>query len=92
MTDDRDWSWLHHPQPAAPPVREERLWALVKGARRAEATVRLTPAWPELRISVDGELFWSRVYRGAGDDLVEASDAKRLEFVDLGWAAAGPRA
>jgi hypothetical protein len=92
MTDDRDWSWLHHPQPAAPPVREERLWALVKGARRAEATVRLTPAWPELRISVDGELFWSRVYRGAGDDLVEAADAKRLEFVDLGWAAAGPRA
>lgn len=81
---------MHHAQPATPPVREERLWALVKGARRAEGAVRVTPRGLELRIGVDGELFWSRVY-GRGDDLVEAAEAKRLEFTEKGWAGAGPQ-
>jgi len=89
MTDDRDWSWMHRPEPA-PPVREERLWALVKGARRAEGAVRVTPRGLELRIGVDGELFWSRVY-GRGDDLVEAAEVKRTEFEQRGWSAPGPR-
>jgi hypothetical protein len=91
MTDDRDWSWLQRPRPAASPVREERLWALVKGPRRAEGVVRVTPLGLELRIGVDGELFWSRVY-ARGDDLIEDAEAKRIDFTEKGWATAGPRA
>jgi hypothetical protein len=35
VTDDRDWSWMHRPNPDAQPVVEGRLWVMVNGAQRS---------------------------------------------------------
>ena len=68
MTDDRDWKWLHRPQPAAPTFAEHTLWTLTKGVKRAELRVRQHPLGHELRAlydrgSGDLSLLWSEVYR-----------------------------
>jgi hypothetical protein len=61
--------------PHRQPSREHPLWRLTKGARATEACARQVPVGTELRISVDGELFWSRVYRdGDGQLLGEKAD------------------
>lgn len=86
MTDDRDWSWLHGPAPVLPAMPEHALWTLTKPGHTCAATVRATPWGPELRIAVDGELFWSHVYRDATEDvLTAAAEQKRVEFQSEGW-------
>ena len=54
MNDDRDWSWMSHPQPAAPPTVERVLWTVVKDDRRAELRVQYHPLGQELRMLYDG--------------------------------------
>ena len=50
--------------------------------------MRQTPIGAELRIYLDGALWWSRVYRpGTGNVLAEEADRKRGEFLALGWDA-----
>jgi hypothetical protein len=76
--------------PPEPPPLEHALWRLTKGARVVEARARQVPFGIELRISVDRELVWSRVYRdGHGHLLGEESNTKEGEFKALGWAAGG---
>jgi hypothetical protein len=94
MTDDRDWSWLGRggtPPPAAP-AADHFLWALEKPGHRVECRARHTPGGPELRIVIDRELWWSRLYRGAAPgELALGADTKRLEFEAKGWTQPGPR-
>lgn len=74
--------------PPPPPPQEHTLWTLVKDEHRAEARVRTTAFGPELRILVDGELWWSKLVRPATPDAIEAvTELKRLEFVAKGWRA-----
>lgn len=43
---------------------------------------------PELFIRLDGELWWSHLYRGATEELLTAeADRKRDEFTTKGWTA-----
>ena len=45
------------------PLIDRALWRALKGQRTAQAVVRLIPGVGlELRIEVDGQLRWSRVY------------------------------
>jgi hypothetical protein len=72
--------------PPEPPSLEHALWQLVKRGRTVAAVARQVPFGTELRISVDGELYWSRLYRdGHGHLLGEESDKKQGEFAALGW-------
>jgi hypothetical protein len=89
--DDRDWSWLSHPQPAAPAVVERTIWRVHKDTRHAEAVVRTVPHGHELRIVVGTELMWSCVYRsGAGSaELGTASTGVLQDFQRLGWRIVG---
>ena len=46
----------------------------------------MTDTGLELRIAIDGELSWSRVYRVAlGEDVAADAEEKRLEFEANGW-------
>lgn len=75
--------------PPPPPPTEHTVWTLTKDARQAEARVRATPFGPELRILIDGELWWSQVVRPPDTSAVEAAaELKRLEFTAKGWALA----
>ena len=89
MTDDRDWSWMHRPQPVAAPPNEHLLWTLTKAGHRVEARVRARALGPELRILIDGELWWSQVVRPATDAaMTAAADQKHTEFGAKGWQPA----
>lgn len=78
-------------QAMADPLELERpAWTLLKGERRAVATIRRQVAGRELRITVDGELLWSRLYRaGQEQALEEEARAKRQDFEALGWTVSG---
>jgi hypothetical protein len=96
MTDDRDWSWLGPrdatTSPADPPA-DQFLWALEKRDHRVECRVRATPGGAELRVVLDGELWWSRLFRGAPlSDLENAAEVKRIDFTLKGWTRPGPMA
>ncbi len=72
--------------PPSPPV-EHRLWTLAKAEHWAEARVRATPGGPELRILIDGELWWSQLFQPATEaGLTDAAERKREEFEAKGWA------
>ena len=87
MTDDRDWSWLPPAAPAPPTYGEHPLWTLRKRDLQVEARVRATPAGPELRLLIDGELWWSQVFQPPTEEaLTAAAERKRLEFTAKGWA------
>lgn len=87
MTDDRDWSWLHRSTPAAPAAVDHALWSLAKAGHRVDACTRATLAGPELRIAIDGELWWSQVVRPPTEAaLTAAAEAKRRDFEAKGWA------
>lgn len=91
MSDDRTSTWLdsHRPQQAAdtPPV-DHPLWTLTKRDHRVNAVVRATPGGPEVRILLDGELWWSQVVRPATEDTLTAlADAKHAELSAKGWAS-----
>lgn len=79
--------------PPPPPPKEHTLWTLTKEQRRVDARVRSTPFGPELRILIDGELWWSQLFQPAtAPGMADAADRKRAEFEAKGWAAPGPRA
>lgn len=88
MNDDRDFAWLGPkgaPAPADAP--EHLLWTLTKRDHRVECHVRATAGGPEIRISFDGELWWSHVYKGATEEILTVeSDRKREEFLEKGWS------
>lgn len=89
MSDDRDWSWLgpKHPAPREVDAPVHALWSLTKRTHRVDCGVRATPSGPEIRINLNGELWWSRVYRGATEETLTAeADRKRDEFIAKGWA------
>ena len=87
MTDDRDWSWMPPPAPAPPVFAEHRVWMLTKRTHQAEARVRATPAGPELRILLDGELWWSQLFQPATEaGMTDVADRKRGEFLAKGWS------
>lgn len=74
--------------PPSPSDVEHPLWTLEKRDHLAAARVRATAAGPELRILIDGELWWSQQIRPATEDaLRELADRKREEFKAKGWAA-----
>ena len=61
------------------------LWTLQRGARRAQAIAREVPGVGlELRIDIDGELRWSKLYRGGVGVGMEAA-AKRTALLEKGW-------
>lgn len=69
-----------------PPPEEHSLWQLTKAGHLAEARVRATPAGPELRLLINGELWWSQVVRPANEEaLAAAADLKRNAFEVKGW-------
>lgn len=73
--------------PPPPPPSEHPLWTLTKAEHQAEARVRATPFGPELRILIDGELWWSQVFQPPTEDgMTAAADRKRDEFEAKGWA------
>lgn len=73
--------------PPSPPPVEHALWTLTKAAHQAEARVRSTPFGPELRILVDGELWWSQLFQPATEaGMRAAAERKREEFEAKGWA------
>jgi hypothetical protein len=87
VADDRDWSWLARPQPAAPLLIERTVWRVTKDTRHAEARVRAVPHGHELRILVGAELMWSCVYRsGESAELFTASTGVLQDFQRLGWS------
>lgn len=89
MTDDRDWSWMPPSAPAAPAAVEHPLWTLTKRTHQVEARVRATPAGPELRILLDGELWWSQVFQPPTEaTLTAAAERKRGDFEAKGWTLA----
>jgi hypothetical protein len=90
VTDDRDRTWLGAAAPPAPTHPEYLLWALVKGARRVECRSRELPHGAELRVGVDGELYWSRVFTSV-ELLEEAAEYHRRAFESLRWTTPGPR-
>jgi hypothetical protein len=68
-----------------PPAPEQELWRLAKNGHSVTSRARQVPFGLELRILVDDELWWSRVYRdGHGHWLGEESEKKRGEFAALG--------
>ena len=75
--------------PISPPsdqAPDHHIWSLIKGDHRCEATARMTETGLELRIAIDGELSWSRVYRVAlAEDVAAEAEEKRLEFEANGW-------
>lgn len=89
MNDDRDWSWLQRSAPAVPELVEHPLWRLRKRDHHVEARARATFAGPELRILIDGELWWSQVFQPAtAQGLTAAAERKRHEFEAKGWELA----
>ena len=77
---------MHRPQPPTAPIAEHHLWTLSKAGHHVEARARTTVLGPELRILIDGELWWSRVCPTLAAIEV-AADTKHAEFHAKGWAA-----
>ena len=72
--------------PPYDPAPEHALWSLSKAGHRCDATAQMTETGLELRIAIDGELSWSRVYRVAlAEDVAADAEEKRLEFEANGW-------
>ena len=70
-----------------PPPNDRLTWRLVTGQRCAQAVLRVLEGLGlELRISIDGELRWSRLYRGAG--LEESALDMRRAFQQRDWKTA----
>ena len=73
--------------PPSPPPAEHRLWTLTKRHHQVECLARAMATGPELLLRIDGELWWSHLYRGATEELLKAeADRKREEFEAKGWA------
>ena len=71
--------------PPPPRPHEHRLWTLTKRDHLGECRVRATPFGPELCIYLDGELWWSHLYRRATEERLTAeADRKRDEFTAKG--------
>lgn len=86
MTDDRDGSWMPRSAPLPATCPEHILWTLTKREHRVYARVRGTPAGPELRILIDGELWWSQVFQPPTEEgFTAAAERKREEFEAKGW-------
>ena len=78
---------------AAADALEMTLWRLSKGIRTAEMAMRRHPAGVELRLAIDGELFWSRAYSACQlEDLNIDGAAQHNAFVAKGWAPVEPDA
>lgn len=68
----------------------------MKNGRVAEGRARMTPLGPELRFMIRRgdkspdaqDLLWSMIFtpdNGGGGGLAQTADAKKREFVALGW-------
>ena len=67
-----------------PPVREDVIWTLTKGRRRAHAGVRRLPHGHQLRIYVDDQLV--HLHRFYAPDALQAQSAAYLaDFQELNW-------
>lgn len=74
------------PPPPPPPPTEHPLWTLAKAGHQAEARVRATAFGPELRVLIDGELWWSQLFQPATEEgMRAAADRKKDEFEAKGW-------
>lgn len=62
------------------------MWTLEKRGHQVQARVRTSSLGLELRIMLDGELWWSQVVRPATDDALTAAAEQKLEaFEAKGW-------
>jgi hypothetical protein len=75
---------IRPPEPPPPP-RDERLWALTKGARSATCVLRRHPLGVELRVDVDGEAQMRQVHRLKADARIHAATLED-RFQEKGWA------
>lgn len=83
--DDRDWSWMGRPKPAAAPTAEHVLWIVEKGDRRAELRVRQHPLGLELRMAVGDRFQWSEVFKpGLGRELGAVSEEHQAAWLARG--------
>ena len=65
------------PAPEPPNPVERPLWRLVKAQRTAVALIHEWPHGWELRIEVDGQLRWARLFRRDHDGLLREADKRR---------------
>jgi hypothetical protein len=81
------WRLFRRNRPTLP-LEGRVLWRLLKDDATAIAVIRDVPTMGrELRVTVQGRLYWSAVYRQGG--LLEAMAAQhRSDFERLGWRAA----
>jgi hypothetical protein len=63
---------------------DQPYWALIKGPRRVECHSRRVALGPELRVVIDGTLWWSHVFVSP-TLLEEAIDRQRRRFEAAGW-------
>ena len=70
------------------PASERVLWRLRKGERIAEARVCEMAHGRELKLLVDGILWWNQLLCVESGDLMPRAIATRNEFERLGWKAA----
>jgi hypothetical protein len=74
---------------STPAHGETILWRVTNGTsgRYAEARVQVTRYGRELRITVDGEVVWSRVFgrREGVNELISLSDGFRMDLERVGW-------
>jgi hypothetical protein len=77
---------FQHSDPIVPPS-EALLWRVTKDTCNAQAVVRLLPHGRELRVTVNGDLMWSRLFRDDedGHELGRMSDGCRVNFERVGW-------
>jgi hypothetical protein len=69
-----------------PPPDAVVLWVCRKGKREARAVVRLMPHGRELRILVDGEMGWTRLYRNhEADHISQFAEGALAPFISIGW-------
>ena len=75
-------------RPPALPLAERVVWRLRRDNQTAIAVIRDVPTLGrELRVTIQGRLYWAAVYRHGG--LLEPMAAQhRSDFERLGWRAA----
>jgi hypothetical protein len=61
------------------------LWTLHRHGHTVRADVGQHPLGLELRFFWNGDLYFSRVFREDGDELLQESEAKRTELAGKGW-------
>ena len=72
---------------ARPSPVERVVWRLWKNDRTAAAVIRDVPSMGrELRITVEGVLYWCALYRHGGQ-LEAMATQHRVDFEHLGWNA-----